>query len=345
MAPAWLVMNGRFRLQQATGVQVYAAELARCLGHPQEVRPSHSLPGPVGHLWEQGLLPLGRKGRLLFSPANTGPLSVTRQVVTMHDAATLDHPQWFAPSFARWYAWLLPRLARRVAHIITVSRFSQERLACGLGISRDKISVIHPGVGHEFTPAPMEDVASMRQILGLQRPYLLCVGSLDPRKNIEGVRRVWERAHRAFPDHELVVAGGGSAIFRAGQGAQGVAPTRFTGYVERRWLPALYSGAELFVYLAHYEGFGLPPLEAMACGCPVLCSSTTAVGEGAGPGAWTVDPDAEQLAADMVTDLLGQDGVRRELAERGRRHAASFTWEACAQGTMAVLNEVEARTR
>lgn len=344
-APDWLVMNGRFRFQQATGVQVYAAELARRLGTPQEIQPGRRLPGPLGHLWEQGFLPMGTRGRLLFSPANTGPLAVGRQVVTMHDAATLDHPEWFAPAFARWYAWMMPRLAKRVAQVVTVSRFSRERLAWRLGIPQEKISVIYPGVGPEFTARSPEEVDAMRDSLKLRRPFLLCVGSLDPRKNIQGVRRVWERVHALFPGHELVVAGGGNHIFRASGGGGDSARTRFTGYVERRWLPALYSGAELFVYLAHYEGFGLPPLEAMACGCPVLCSSTTAVGEGAGPGAWTVDPGAEAEAADLLVELLRSDGLRRELAERGCRHAADFTWEACARGTMAVLREVEARTR
>jgi len=337
-------MNGRFRTQRATGVQVYASEIARQLAAVELCPPRH-LPASLGHVWEQAALPARCGGRLLFSPANTGPLAVSHQVVTMHDAATLDHPEWFSPAFSRWYAWLLPRLARRVERVLTVSRFSQERLADRLGIPLEKIAVAHPGVGDEFAPAPQEDIAQVRAALGLSRPYLLCVGSLDPRKNIDGVLRVWRKVQGSLPHHDLVVAGGGSAIFRAATAEALPARTVLTGYVERRWLPALYSGAELFVYLAHYEGFGLPPLEAMACACPVLCSSTTAVGEGAGPGACTVHPDDEDGAADLLMELLRQDGLRRGLAERGNRHAAAFTWEACGRATALVLQEVEAGAR
>jgi glycosyltransferase involved in cell wall biosynthesis len=345
---AWssrVVYNARFRGQRPTGVQVYAAELLSRLESAPELRPGPGLPAFLGHAWEQVVLPRRVNQRLLFSPANTGPLAVRRQVVTIHDLATLDHPEWFSRPFAALYRWLLPRLARRVARVLTVSEFSRGRLLERLDLPPEQVVVTRPGVSANFRPMKGEERAMVLRNLGLDRPYVLCVASLDPRKNIRGVLETWRRVEGRLPEHELVVAGGASPIFR--QTLESTLPprARLLGYVEAGQLPALYSGAELFVYLAHYEGFGLTPLEAMACGAPVLCSSTTALAEAAGPGAATVHPDAVDDVADLLLELMLDPSRRATLAARGREHAAGFTWEACARDTKLVLESVEAETR
>ncbi len=340
-----VVYNARFRGQRATGVQVYATEILARLEPAQELVPAAGMPKALGHIWEQVRLPGLTRGCLLFSPANSGPISVRRQVVTIHDLATLDHPEWFSRSFAALYGWLLPRLARRVARVLTVSEFSRERLQERLGLADSQVVVTKPGVGSQFRPVPGEEGAVARQELGLHRPYLLCVASQDPRKNILGVLEAWRRVESRLPEFDLVVAGGASPIFRQALGRALPPRVNLLGYVDALRLPALYSGAELFVYLAHYEGFGLTPLEAMACGAPVLCSSTTALGEAAGPGAMTVHPEAGDEVADLLLDLMRDPDRRADLAIRGRRHAAGFTWQDCAQKTSEVLTTVEAETR
>lgn len=339
------VVNARFRHQRPTGVQVYAREVVARLGPHDVTGPRSPLPAGAGHLWEQAVLPGLVQGRLLFSPANTGPLAVRRQVVTIHDLAALDHPEWFSRSFAAWYGWLLPRLARRVARILTVSEFSRQRLLERFRLPSDQVVVARPGIGPTFQPATEARISDMRHRLGLERPYVLCLGSLDPRKNLAGALAAWRHVTEQQPDLELVVAGGGHGIFRDALSGGLPAGVRATGYVDDSLLAPLYSGAELFVYLAHYEGFGLPPLEAMACGTPVVCSSATALPESAGTAARLVDPLDAVGAADAILALLQDPALRRDMAARGRAHAAAFTWEACAAGVRDVLDQVEAETR
>lgn len=339
------LVNARFRRQRPTGVQVYAKEVVSRLGPLEEAHLPEVVPPALGHAWEQLVLPGRLAGRVLFSPANTGPLAVRRQVVTIHDLATLDHPEWFSRRFAAWYGWLLPRLARRVARVLTVSEFSRGRLLERFQLPLERVVVARPGIGPSFKPATEADIIDMRRTLGLERPFLLCLGSQDPRKNLAGALAAWRHVMELQPDHELVLAGGGHGIFREALGGDLPARVRAVGYVDERHVVPLYSGAELFVYLAHYEGFGLPPLEAMACGTPVVCSSATALPESAGSAARLVDPLDAVGAADAILTLLQDPALRRDMAVRGRAHAAAFTWDACAATVRDVLDEVEAETR
>ncbi len=152
-----LAVNGRFQNQRTTGVQRYAHEITKRLSLQAEiVAPRGWNSGVRGHIWEQTVLPQLARGALLWSPCNTGPLSVGRQVVTIHDCACFDHPEAFSRTFAAWYQWLLPRLARRARRVITVSRFSASRLADVCGVDVDQIEVIYNGVDARFRPAPPE---------------------------------------------------------------------------------------------------------------------------------------------------------------------------------------------
>ncbi len=286
-----------------TGVQRYLLSL---LPHmPSEldsVKPSQALQGIKGHLWEQFYLPTQLQHRLLWSPGNTGPIGVSRQVVTVHDAASLDHPEWFERKFALWYAAMLPRLIRKVRAIITVSHFSKERIVRLTGAESERVHVIYNGVDQRFQPADPEIVKQVRADFDLSSPYILFVGSLEPRKNLKMLLEAWQLG--GFDGATLAVVGASGISSRNCSSTSIPKGVRLLGPVEDDVLPALYSGAAGFVYPSIYEGFGLPPLEAMASGCPVAVSDIPAHREVCGETAMYFDPFIpEDISTTLGTPL------------------------------------------
>ncbi|WP_324718116.1 glycosyltransferase family 1 protein [Carboxydochorda subterranea] len=341
-----VVVNGRFTRQPLTGVQRYAREMVRRLGpRVKVISPSRLARGAAGHLWEQLVLPSWAGADLLWSPANTGPLRVCNQVVTIHDLAVLEHPEWFAPAFARWYAWLLPRLVRRVRRIITVSQFCAARLVDRLGVPDEAIEVIPNGVDARFRPQPPEAVETVRRALRLPERYVLYVGSLEPRKNLRVLLDAWRQASSRLADVWLVIAGGTYRAFRNPGFREFPPRTLLVGHVGDDNLPGLYSGAVCFVYPSLYEGFGLPVLEAMACGVPVIASDIPALREVAGDAALLVPPIDARTLATTVVSLAGSAERRAELAERGLRRSRDYSWQGSAESTWQVLEELHALAR
>jgi glycosyltransferase involved in cell wall biosynthesis len=346
------VLNGRFREQTLTGVQRYAHELLLRMPELDVISPHRPLGSAKGHLWEQLVLPRLCRGRLLWSPGNTGPLAYGNQVVTIHDASTLAHPEWFSGAFAQWYRFLLPRLARRVRKVITVSEFSRRELVRLCAVPEEKIVAIHNGISPRFAPATPEEKSALRRKHALEKPFVLYLGSLEPRKNLGVLLKAW--TDLAPRGHELVLAGAASRIFRE-RGFAGLPEgTRLLGRVDDDELSALLSAADWFVFPALYEGFGLPPLEAMACGTPVLCSDATSLPEVCGPAfdpaasdsegsALYFDPNrTDELAAQLGRALALDEGRRARLVAQGRAQAALFTWDRCARQTAALLQELNA---
>ena len=339
-----IALNARFYAHPTTGMQRYGIELNRRLSHwIQPLRPTRALRGVAGHLWEQFYLPPQVGNRLLFSPNNTGPLAVSRQVCTIHDLIPLDHPEWFNWRFVCWYQWLLPRLVNKVRHIIAVSHFTKNRIVARLGAKPEKITVIHNGIDERFSPRNSEEAGAVRAALGIKSPeYVLCVGSLEPRKNLRRLLEAWAQVPDSVAgDVVLVVAGarGSSRVF--GQLSLGPVPPRvqFTGYVSDAQLPSLYAGAIALIYPSLYEGFGLPPLEAMACGTPVVTSAGSPICEVVGDSAVFVNPQDVDSIALGIARVLSSAGLRRELRERGIERARCITWERTAQRTLEVLLE------
>jgi glycosyltransferase involved in cell wall biosynthesis len=337
-----IALNARFHLHRPTGMQRYALELSRRFAdHLDPVRPAMALGGTTGHLWEQLYLPSAVRGRLLWSPNNTGPLVVERQVCTIHDLIPLDHPEWFNRRFGEWYSWLLPRLAKRVRHMIAISDFTKDRIVKRLGVSAEKVTVIPNGVDSRFSPRNAEEIERVRRALGITpAPYLLYVGSLEPRKNLPRLLAAWRTAQSSAPkDVRLIIAGarGSKRVFGALE-IKAVPPrTEFIGYVPDEHLPELYSGAVALVYPSLYEGFGLPPLEAMACGTPVVTSDGTSLPEVVGDNAVLVDPhDADSIAEGLVR-VLSSPSLRDAMSREGRKRAARFTWEQTAHQTLQLL--------
>jgi glycosyltransferase involved in cell wall biosynthesis len=337
-----ITLNGRFYSHRPTGMQRYAIELVNRLGDGlQVVRPGHPLRGGLGHVWEQVYLPLVTGKQLLWSPNNTGPLTVSRQVCTIHDLIPLDHPEWFNPRFVALYRWLMPRLTRRLQHIIAISEFTKQRIVEHFQIDPSKISVVPNGVDRAFHPSSPDQIAEVRNILQLgEKPYVLCVSSLEPRKNLKSLLEAWVRLPPSLQNqYQLVLTGakGNAGVF-GDAGLDNPPPNaRFTGYVDQAHLPALYSGAALFAYPSLYEGFGLPPLEAMACGVPVLTSNTSSIPEVIGAAAVAVDPENVEAITEGLREMMANEGLRNRLTAQGLQRAAHLSWDDTARATWAIL--------
>lgn len=259
------------------------------------------------------------------------------KVLTVHDIAPLLYGDEMHPRLSfvkRASVAFLPRVADL---LIADSQSTKEGLIERCGAHPEAVEVIPLGVEHErFKPSDDRTIAEARSKFGLVAPYLLHVSNYRPLKNlvriIEAFMRVWEAGSK---DIELVIAGGGG--WRYEEFLRWVEPyrakggIRMIGQVEEEWLPALYSGAELFVFPSLYEGFGLPVLEAMACGTPVLTSGVSSLPEVAGDAAILVDPTDVEAIADGMRRILGDQRLRTELRRRGLERASRFTWDVCAR--------------
>ncbi len=293
------------------------------------------------------MLPFMVRGGILWSPSNTGPLAVRRQVVTIHDVVPLDHPEWLTWKFAAWYRFLIPRLVYRAQKIIAISEFTKQRIVATTSVAAEKIVVIPNGVDARFHPRPAEEIAAAIIALGLpSRRYLLAVGSLEPRKNLKTLVAAWGKAQADLPeDIWLVVAGakGKSLIFSKETGVEDL-PARVyvAGHVADELLPALYAGAMGLAYISLYEGFGLPPLEGMASGVPVLVSNTTVFPEIVADCGLYVNPIDPDAIAQQIVRLLNDDVLAQDLAARGLERAKLFSWDTTAAETLRVLQEASA---
>ena len=323
------------------GVERWARELAARLpalapGDYALLAPPRALAHRAGHAWEQAVLPVrARRAAALLCPANLAPLAARHTVVVLHDAAPLRHPAWYSGAYAAWQRRLLPRIAGRARHVITVSAFSRGELLELLGLDPAHVSVVPGGVDAAFSPDA--DAARARAALGLARPYVLCVASHTARKNLAAL--VPAAQALAAEGVELAVAGGHRPQFAAERGLDGL---RLLGHVDDALLPGLYAGAEAFALPSLYEGFGLPVLEAMASGTPVLTTTAGALPEVAGGAARLASPDGAAFH-DALTALLGDPRERARLRAAGLRRAAPFTWEATARAVDAVLRRTAGR--
>jgi glycosyltransferase involved in cell wall biosynthesis len=297
---------------------------------------------PVRVLWEQLVQPwvLRRIGAdLVHGPVFIGPVCAPCPVVvTIHDLSFIRFPEMFRPA-NRLYLTVLTRLsARRARRLIAVSAHAAAETTRLLGIPSQRIDVIYHGVDPMFRPLPGEVLASFRRRRGLPERFVLFVGTLEPRKNL--VRLVDAFARVGDSGTALVLAGGKGWLYDelfARVEALGLCErVIFPGFVMSEELPLWYNAATALAYPSVYEGFGLPVLEAQACGTPVLTSNVSSLPEAAGNAALMVDPyDVEALAAEL-SRLLADATLRQELRERGIGHAEQFSWSRTAQETACV---------
>lgn len=296
---------------------------------------------------------------VLFVPAHVVPLiHPRRSVVTIHDLGYYHEPDAHPPRQRAYLEWATRYNAASATRIIADSQATQRDLVEILGIAPDKIRVVYLGVAPGFQP--LQDpaqIAAVKAAYGIAGPYILYVGTLQPRKNLVRLVEAFARIGRAVADGyeemnpyadggpqrqlSLVLAGGKGwgyeSIERAVQAAGLSGQVILPGYVKLEDLPALYSGADLFVLPSLYEGFGLPVLEAMACGTPVVTTNVSSLPEIAGDAAVLADPNDSGALARAMIRVLMDPLWKAELRRRGLAQAQRFTWNKCAQETLAVL--------
>ena len=324
-ATAPVALNARAAIRaEIGGVERLTRELALRLpalrpDRYQVIRPPRRLAHRAGHLWEQALLPAQAAGaQLILSPANLAPAASRRNVVVIHDAAALRHPEAYSGAFVAYHRRILPLLARRARLVLTPSTFSRQELVEVLGADPERVVVVPEGVDGRFTPDA--DSAPARRRHALERPYALVVGTASDRKNLAAL----EPVARALGTHgvELVLAGSDRGYLR------GVVPgVRRLGYVAEELLPGLYAGARVVVMPSRYEGFGLPCLEAMASGVPLVAARAGALPETCGDAALLVDPDAAGALAEATVTAATEHRIRAALRVAGIVRAGQFTWD------------------
>ena len=357
--PPAFVINGRFASQPVTGVQRYALEVTRELdallqasGRPAQLAlTSGSAPGfdlnwiqartlkPLhGHAWEQFVLPLGVDAPLL-NLCNLAPLMGTRNVVCIHDANVFLTSGSYSGSFRHAYRLLQPRIARRACRVTTVSRDAAGKVAAHLGLSTADIHVIPNG--HEHALRWRVERSALGPIVRQFRRYLLVVGSLAPHKNIARVFALAEVLDGLGLD--IVVAGStqGPFLQQPNAGAKNI---RFMGRVSDDDLACLLDGALCLLFPSRQEGFGLPVIEAMARGCPVISSSASCLPEVCGGAALLADPDSSDEWHRHVRSLLQSRDLRADLVGKGSKNIRRFSWRASASAYAALMDDVAHRT-
>jgi len=292
-------------------------------------------------LWEQIILPglaSSSKVDVLINPANTAPLRFGRNVMVIHDLAFLEHPEWFSQGFRVLYNLVVPRAARRAESIITVSEFSRSRIIELLHVDPQKVHVVYQGKDSVFKPASDEEIARTTSKFNISRPYILFVGSIAPRKNLKTAISAYNLVRQRLSTmHTFVVVGVNSFQFPKMEVTAAPEGVMLVGYAGDDDLPGLYTGADVLVYPSLYEGFGLPPLEAMACGTPVITSNCSSLPEVVGNAGLMTDPTDVGALADAICSVLTDNQLAQTLSSRGLEQAGQFTWQKTAKRTLEVL--------
>jgi glycosyltransferase involved in cell wall biosynthesis len=358
---AYLLHSGRD--YRAAGVSVYTANLLAALSrvsscheliafHGRDGRTTTGVrsvlspiatSGPIGRiLWEQTgfawqAAPWGLD--LLHGTVNVLPLSWRGPaVLTVHDLAFLRHPDRFAAAKAAYLSTMVRRSVTRARRILAVSGNTRDDLVTMLHADRDRIDVIYPGVDPQFHPRQADELANFRRERSIDRPYILHVGTLEPRKNIDVLIRAFVAGRKSGWPHALLLIGARGWMYEPllemvkGLGFE--RDIRFLDFVDHAELPLWYNCADLLAYPSAYEGFGLPVLEAMACGVPVVTSSSSSLTELAAGACLTVEPGSEDGLQMAIARILTGRELVSKLRAAGLARAATFTWERTARQTI-----------
>lgn len=301
-----------------------------------------NLPAVHERWWSLVAFPLAARrlgARVLHTQYNLSPLVRSGGVDTIHDVSFLIGPEWFNPRDRAILRRFVPASARRAAKVLTVSETSKRDIVRLLGLDPTKVAVTYLAPHPNLRPLPPAEArATVRERLGIEAPYLLSVSTRWPRKNMNLAVEACEALDEAFP-HRLVLTGK-SGWGRETPGRRVVSP----GYVDDRTLAALYGAADLYLCPSRYEGFGLPVLEAFACGCPVAVSTGGSLPEIAGD-AGVVIPGWESAEwTPVIADLLRDEPRRRVMAATGFTRLRRFDWDQTARETLAVYREALARS-
>ena len=344
--PGWAI-NGRFLTQRMTGVQRYAHEIVAALDEilAQEgdstslaamrliVPPAVEKPPALskitvrrtgfgsGHVWDQFVLPFHAGGGVL-SLGNFGPIVGRNNIVCIHDANTFIQPDSYSRAFGLAYRTLLPLVGSRARKVATVSQFSANALVRFRVCRAEKIFIAQNGHEHALR---WNAARAKHQLIGaLSRPYVMVLGSRAKHKNIDIILKQAQGLDAAGID--IVVVGAASTIFATDAPAVRQSNIHHAGYVDDDDLAALYEGALCLAFPSRTEGFGIPPLEAMARGCPVISSDAASLVEVGGDAVIYADPDDGDRWRDVIIGLSANADLRAAMAAKGRKRAALFSW-------------------
>lgn len=338
-----IAMNGRVLRVQSNGQRRVAEEIVARLPELKVIHPGRSMVSGIGgHFWEQAILPLKTLGRPLWSPSTSGPVFHPNHVVTIHDIAFVDGPQWFSPSFARLYDTIVGRLVKSARHIVSVSDFTRERLIAHYGAAPDRVTTVHSGRTLAFEPASATRIDEVLDGFGLSgKPFLIAFEGTDPRKNTAAIHEAWGKLSSAHFDGALVLFGRAAnpKVFSAVAGTAGGAGIVRVGAVADETLACLFSAARGFVFPSLYEGFGLPVIEAAACGCRILSSNVTSLPEVSPPDSLFVDPSSVSEIVAGMRHLLETDDTPEARSAR-MAFARHFDWNRTAQSYAEIFKKV-----
>lgn len=300
-------------------------------------------------LWEQVVQPFALRREnlaLVHGLVNVLPLALPCPgAVTVHDLSFLRYPQAFKPLKRLYLRLMTRRSVRQAGVVIAVSESTRQDVIRLLGVSPGKVRTVLNGVESAYRPLEPASREDFRQRVGLVDPFILYVGTLEPRKNIPVLLQAFHQLkQRGDVPHKLVLIGAKGwlyqPIFEALESLALQDQVLFPGFVPPHELVAWYSAAEIFVYPSLYEGFGLPVLEAMACGTPVVCSDRSSLPEVAGDAALQVDPTHPEALAEALRSLIHDPALRRHLAARGIARAQYLTWDRSAHETVRAYSQI-----
>lgn len=352
-----IYINGRFLTQNITGVQRYAIEIVKALDKylsnnnlnnkykfeivcPKNIKQKLILEnikikqiGKLkGHLWEQIELPFYVKDKFLFNFCNCAPLVKKNQIVTIHDTAVCDVPYAYSKTFRIWYKFMYRVLTFRLKKIFTVSEFSKKRLNECFHVPLERIEVTYNGIDHMKNIKSDERVFSKFSIE--KNNYILAVSSLNPSKNF---KLILETA-KILPEINFVIVGGTNPTVFRDQGLEISSNVKFIGYVNDEELVALYKYASCFVYPSIYEGFGIPPLEAMYFNCPVILSDIEIFKEIYMDNVLYCNVDDYNIIKEKILLILNDQEIKKLIIEKEKLLVNKYRWNNI---IISLVNEIE----
>ncbi|HXD91615.1 MAG TPA: glycosyltransferase family 1 protein [Bacteroidia bacterium] len=365
-----IYINGRFLTQNISGAQRFGYEITKellkndklknicILVPPSKIDPAYDTTGfPLkvigknkGQAWEQIDLPifLYKNGReLLVNLLNSAPIAYKHQVVTILDMTTFINPKWFKKYFVLYYKFIVPIIARKSIKIITISECSKKDIIHYTHVPEDKVAVVYCSVASQFNRgASDKDMVDRDKIIEdklkiSKNNYLLTVSSLDPRKNFVSLVKAYNEIETDVPP--LVIVGSEGKVFASDELKEIISRSKnilLTGYVSDDELVTLYRSASFFIYPSLYEGFGMPPLEAMACGCPTIVSNTSSLPEVCGDASVYIDPYSINSIKQGIIKLTNDANLRSQLVSLGEKQVEKFSWQRSGAKLSEIINEL-----
>lgn len=308
-------------------------------------------PPKIHFFWEQVYLPfraIFESFDILHFPVSAPPyfqLSSTKIIVTVHDLTFILYPETMTKISRFYWSFFMSRGVKTAKRIIADSKSTKDALIMHYNISLEKVQVIPLALSNFCSSILVSDFQTIKEKYGLPEKYFLYIGTLEPRKNVKRLLQAFHKAKsKKGISHKLLVVGKRgwlfSEIFETVENLGLENEVIFTGFVPDEDLPGIYSGAEVFVFPSLYEGFGLPPLEAMSYGVPVLASNSSSLPEVVGDAGILVNPENPDDIADGILQLVANRSLRNQLKERGLRQAQKFSLERMAKKTLEVYEEV-----